>query len=104
MLPESGGRKLVVLEDGVVVGHSDDCGDLTLVGVDNILQLLDVIPLNVDVVFDVARCNTRVAFVLVPHVGAVVATLEHDDLVAAGGGAGGHHGQVGDVSTVLGEQ
>jgi hypothetical protein len=101
-LEETGGRQFLVVEEVVAESVDDDSGDLALVRGYNLFQTLQVVVLEGGYKGALGGGDAG-GDGCAPGMGAVIGALGHDDLVAAGVGAGHSQGPTGDVGAILGE-
>lgn len=82
LLPEAVGRKPVIGKIAVHIRLRDNCGNLTLVRMEQRLQTLEIVPVCVQVVADILLEDAGVVDLLCPGRNAMVIALKKDDFFA----------------------
>ena len=83
---------------------TDDSGDLSAVGGEDLLERINVVPRNVDIMHNILFDDAGIVDLLRPGRNAVVVALEENDLFAVRMCTRGHDSKAGHVVTVLGEE
>ncbi len=104
LCPEILRREGVVGKVAVHVRLGDDRGDLVLVVLERLSELVIVVPVDIDIVFHVFRDDAGVVDLLGPGRYTVVIALEEDDLLAVGMRSRAHDGAGCGVVSVLGKE